>query len=104
MWLPRALKNVRKACFLAGKVYVPQVHSGRVTLFRASEKSLGGLEDAEAGLSEWAGRGLEIHEIAAGHGSMLVEPQVRALAEELRACLDKAQSRHLLARPASPLS
>jgi aspartate racemase len=89
--LPPAIKAVREACAVAEQRYQPQVFPGRVVLFRASEKALRGLDDAHGGWRKYAAGGMEVHEIDGDHGNILNEPQVRQLAVEIRARLEKAQ-------------
>ncbi|MFZ0417791.1 MAG: amino acid adenylation domain-containing protein [Candidatus Sulfotelmatobacter sp.] len=89
--LPRAIKAVREACAVAEQRYRPQVYSGCVVLFRASEKALRGLDDPQEGWRKYAGR-IEVHEIDGDHGNILNEPQVKQLAEEIRSRLEKAQA------------
>ena len=91
MFLPQALKNVRRGIHDAGTHYSPQPYSGDITLFRASEKSLRGVDDEFAGWRELATGKLEVVDIPGGHVSMLSDPQVRALAEQLKARLESAQ-------------
>jgi thioesterase domain-containing protein len=95
MFLPQALKNVRRGIHLAGTQYSPQSYSGNITLFRASEKSLRGVNDSYAGWRELAGGKLEVVEIPGGHVSMLGEPQVAVLAEQLKARLEAAHTAQL---------
>jgi amino acid adenylation domain-containing protein len=92
LFLPRAVKNVRKACAIAGNSYQLQPYSDRIVLFRASEKGLRGLEEEQHGWRKYAGGGLEVHEIDGDHGNVLNEPNVRSLASELRHRLERAQS------------
>jgi thioesterase domain-containing protein len=61
-------------------------------LFRASEKALRGLDDAQGGWQQYALGGVEIHEVEADHGNILNEPQVRQLADRIRARLEKARA------------
>ena len=89
--LPRIVKKVRKACRQAEIDYTPQPFSGRVILFRSNHKPLGQLSDPRAGWSECATRGLEIHEIAGNHENILLEPQVRLVADHLKICLEEAR-------------
>jgi aspartate racemase len=91
-FLPRALRNVRQACSKAAADYDVQPYSGRVTLFRVREKSAGSLHDPYAIWWQMAAEGVELREISGDHLSLLKEPQVRFLAEELADCL--AQSTH----------
>jgi len=90
--LPPAIKAVREACAVAELRYKPQVYAGRVVLFRASEKALRGLDDAQGGWSEYAAGGIEVYEIDGDHGNILNEPQVGQLALQMRARLENAQS------------
>ena len=87
--LPRIVKKVRKACFQAQADYKPQPYPGRVILFRSSHKPLGQVSDPRAGWSTYAAQGLEICEITGNHENILLEPQVRLVARQLRACLDQ---------------
>jgi amino acid adenylation domain-containing protein len=89
--LPRNSKRVRKACLEAERNYTPRAYSGRVILFRSNHKPLGQVSDPRAGWSECVTRGLEIHEITGNHENILLEPQVRFVAEQLKVCLDQAQ-------------
>jgi len=98
--LPRAVKAVREACAAAEQRYRPSVFPGAITLFRASEKALRGLENAENGWRRYAAGGLEVHEIDGDHGNILNEPNVRQLATALRARLDIAAGRFDEARMA----
>jgi aspartate racemase len=90
--LPQSIKAVRKACAVAEKQYLPQVYGGRVVLFRAGEKALRGLDDPQEGWRNYAAGGVEVHEIDGDHGNILNEPQVKQLAAEIRARLEKAQA------------
>lgn len=69
--------------------YVPQIYPGHVTLFRASKRPECD-DDRDLGWGKLA-EGVEIHEIPGYHGSIVMEPRVRILAEELQACLAQAQ-------------
>jgi len=92
LFLPPAVKNVRRACAIAGKRYRLHPYSDRIVFFRASDKGLRGLENPRDGWHKYAAGGVEVHEIDGDHGNILNEPNVRSLAAELRHCLDRAQS------------
>jgi aspartate racemase len=96
--LPAAVKAVREACAVAERNYRPAEFSVPMTLFRASEKALRGLDGAENGWRKYAAGGLEIQEVDGDHGNILNEPNVRQLAAMLRARLDQAASEHEDAR------
>jgi amino acid adenylation domain-containing protein len=90
--LPRPVKAVREACAVAEQKYRPSSFSVPLTLFRASEKALRGLDGSNNGWHQYAAGGLEIHEVDGDHGNILNEPNVRQLAAALRARLEQAQS------------
>jgi amino acid adenylation domain-containing protein len=89
--LPPIVKKVRTACFDAESNYQPKPYAGHVILFRSNHKPLGQITDPRAGWTRYATRGLEIHEIKGNHENILLEPQVRFVAEQLKACLNQAQ-------------
>ncbi len=90
--LPRPLRNVRQACAKAAAGYNVQPYDGQVTLFRAKEKSAGSLDDPYAIWWRVAAGGVDLREISGDHLSLLKEPQVRLLAEELNDALDHPSS------------
>jgi thioesterase domain-containing protein len=96
-FLPRALRNVRQACSKAAGEYDVQPYRGKLTLFRVREKSAGSLHDPYAIWWRLAGEGVELREISGDHLSLLKEPQVRFLAEELADCLAHAVTEDSLA-------
>jgi thioesterase domain-containing protein len=70
--------------------YVPHEYLGKITLFWCSEQPIRAYQDWRLGWSEVAGSGLEVHGIPGGHSTMLTEPNIGVLAEELRAALQRA--------------
>jgi amino acid adenylation domain-containing protein len=92
LFLPSAVKEVRRACAAAGDRYQIKPYPEKILLFRAGEKGLRGLEEAGQGWEKYAIGGLEIHELNGDHGNILNEPNVQFLAAELRQCLERAQS------------
>jgi aspartate racemase len=88
--LPRAIKNVLRACYEAERNYELRPFPFRVTLFRASQ-SLTPKDDPHARWHELAKGGVDIQEIAGHHADIIIEPQVRVTAERLRSCLERAQ-------------
>jgi amino acid adenylation domain-containing protein len=89
--LPRIVKKVRKACLQAESEYMPKPFSGRVILFRSNHKPLGQLKDPRAEWQRYAARGLEICEVPGNHENILLEPQVRFVAERLKNYLEAPQ-------------
>jgi thioesterase domain-containing protein/acyl carrier protein len=100
--LPMALRSVREAGYLANRDYTPGPFSGRVTLFRAAIRSVADATDRDMGWSRLARGGVEVHHVAGDHENMLIEPQVRVLARELRACIDRGISETGISSPALP--
>jgi len=86
--LPTTLNNVRKACLESARDYIPRVYPGRVIMFQSTERPLMPLPDPRAGWSAYAGQGLEIHEIPSNQDNILLEPQARLVANQLKAFLD----------------
>ncbi|NCR69789.1 MAG: amino acid adenylation domain-containing protein [Microcystis aeruginosa LG13-12] len=78
--------------------YLPkQTYPGKITIIRASEelsddpnKDLiaGDCEDSSLGWSEFSTEPVEIHFVLGNHVSIMVEPHVQILAEELKVCLE----------------
>lgn len=73
--------------------YVHKAYPGRMTIFRASNQPLGIYPDPTLGWEPFVTGGLQIHEVPGNHGTIMVEPGVRFLAERLNACLAAAQVR-----------
>jgi len=87
--LPTVLKNIEELNFMAAREYVPQIYSGRATLFSATD--LTASFDVEDGWRQLATE-LEVHKIPGNHLDMIKEPHVQVLAEKLRLCLDTADA------------
>jgi amino acid adenylation domain-containing protein len=82
----------------AQRNYVLRAYSGLVICFRATTHlapSEGWELDPQMGWGDLAQGKLEIHPVPGDHDSIFREPNVRTLAEELRACLNKVQSKQL---------
>jgi thioesterase domain-containing protein len=88
--LPNDYRKTEGNIRTAWENFVPHSYAGRVTLFRASKQALGIYPDPSLG---WNGlvAELEIHEVQGHHGSMIAEPYVQFLAEELGRCIEKAE-------------
>ena len=69
--------------------YTLQTYPGKITLMRAVHRGeiLSKREDLTLGWGQFAGGGLEIHDVLSGHISMLFEPYVGGFAELLKAIL-----------------
>jgi thioesterase domain-containing protein/acyl carrier protein len=97
--LPPVLKNIEEINFAAVKEYVPQTYQGDLTLFLATDLTAG--YDLQHGWRELVDGRIETHEISGNHLNMIKEPHVRALAEKLRGCLERAQDDQSVARRAA---
>jgi thioesterase domain-containing protein/acyl carrier protein len=83
---PQALKRVHAACDLADKAYQWPVYDGPVSWFRAGDKGLRGQDSALQSMpANW-----QVYEIAADHGGIIREPQVRKLASALQSCMESS--------------
>ena len=83
--------NRKLQIWKAGQKYQPQVYSGKMTLFRASNQPLGIQPDETLGWENLVAGGIEIHEVPGHHGSIVAEPYVRVLSEKLNDCLALAE-------------
>jgi len=83
------LFQVYKANMRASRRYAPKPYPGRVSLFRADARSVEDNEALAAGWSDLAAGGVEVFEAPGNHYTMVIEPNVRTLAERLSACLNK---------------
>jgi aspartate racemase len=92
--LPAALQKVEEYQLLAIKNYEIRPYPGRVTLFPPGTKSIGEYEDREQGWGSFAQGGVEIHDVQGDHLTMLREPHVKIVAEELALCLRRAYQSH----------
>jgi thioesterase domain-containing protein/acyl carrier protein len=101
LFLPRHLKQVRRALHEASDAYVPKPYFGKITFFRASQKSIRNSDDPRSDWGELAAGELEIRDVQGDHNNLLVQPQVSILAQQLKAGLEKAQEEFLHARPIS---
>ena len=97
--LPKPLRAVRQACAKAAATYEVEPYDGVVTLFRAKEKSAGSLDDPYAIWWRVAAGGVDLREISGDHLSLLKQPQVRFLAEELVRALNESPNRESSAVP-----
>ncbi|HEY9753460.1 MAG TPA: thioesterase domain-containing protein [Coleofasciculaceae cyanobacterium] len=76
------------------KDYTPKPYSGRVTLFKATEKRPSIRYDSSNSPEvEWiklVNGELEVHQIPGNHHTMLMEPGIQQLAATLQDCIDRA--------------
>jgi aspartate racemase len=80
-------------------MYRPSIYPGHITIFRSVNRSLLDGDDELLGWGGLVAGGIEVQDVTGTHLDMLSEPNVRMLAEKLRACLDRVQE----ARPHDPI-
>jgi len=91
--LPMALtpRNINMIYLKALREYLPQAYPGRAVLFRAQDRNIAFEADSQLGWSGMATGGFTVHEVPGNHFSMLAEPHVDAVVDELQAYLREAQ-------------
>jgi thioesterase domain-containing protein len=72
--------------------YIPQVLTGRITVFRPSWFPIGRAYDPTMGWETFATDGVDLYEVTGYHQSLIFEPRVRGLARLLRSSLAEAQA------------
>jgi amino acid adenylation domain-containing protein len=87
---PKDYVRYAQAHWEALQDYRPRSYGGFLTLFRARKQRLLNL-DPTLGWGRLAQGGVAVNIIPGNHEQMLKEPNVRILADELRACLAEAQ-------------
>ncbi len=88
----RANQKILKAVAQALRNYNPKVYQGRVTLFRATKLPAGSDHDPQLRWGRLAAGGVETHLIPGLYSHIIFDPLVQVLAEQLKACLNKAQA------------
>jgi thioesterase domain-containing protein len=71
--------------------YKPGAFPIKVTLFRAREETGGGVADPTLGWATLATGGVDAHTVPGSHYTMVQEPNIRTLAESLKACINGAE-------------
>lgn len=87
--LPEHRQKIILCAFQALKSYDPKPYPGRVTLFRAMNRPLFNTFDPALGWQKLAPGRLKVVDIASSHEGMFMQPHVRDLARELKACIDE---------------
>jgi aspartate racemase len=82
--------HVQELSHRAGIKYAPQLYRGKLTYFQGSADAA--YEDPKAFWDEIVTEGVEVQTVAGQNADMLREPNVRVLAEKLRACLERART------------
>ncbi len=91
------LWQVFKANVQAMSNYTPQLYPGRITLFQATEwfaaaqHPHGQMPDSAIGWRRLSSEALEVYPLPGDHYTILAEPHIRVLADQLKVCLNEAQ-------------
>jgi phthiocerol/phenolphthiocerol synthesis type-I polyketide synthase E len=72
--------------------YSPRIYPGRLTLFRVSKQTRRLPFDPALGWEGLAEEGIQDYEVFGYHKNILKQPNVRALSEKLRYCLQQSQA------------
>lgn len=85
------LFDVFTANVTAAKNYIPKISKCPITLFKASQRQPGFVDDGFLGWDGLSEAGTDVHEVPGSHFTMLREPEVRDLATRLKHCLDRVR-------------
>ncbi len=75
------------AAYFPGAGFLSQTYGGDITVFRVRRQPLNRIRDPRLGWAKLTSGNVDVHIITGDHGSVLREPSVRDLAEELKKCL-----------------
>jgi phthiocerol/phenolphthiocerol synthesis type-I polyketide synthase E len=87
--LTYTLESVAKMNRDAFWKYKPGPYPGRVVIFRATHQPRGIIPDPTLGWSDLLEGDVEHYEVPAFHQTVLLEPQVKGMAQQLRECIDQ---------------
>ncbi|MEO8425514.1 MAG: amino acid adenylation domain-containing protein, partial [Verrucomicrobiota bacterium] len=88
--LTPALRSVKEANFLAGKTYCAKPYLGHLTVFQATDKYLLHSLDTKSTWKHLALGGISVYDVPGGHLTMLDEPNVQVVAQQLKTRLANA--------------
>jgi amino acid adenylation domain-containing protein len=88
--VPEEMRGIWEANFRAEMDYRPGLYGGRVTLLRARVQPLLGPHEPTLGWEALARGGVDIRRVPGNHITLLKEPHLKALAQELLAALGRA--------------
>jgi thioesterase domain-containing protein len=100
----RARRAILEAMRQAARSYNPDIYPGDVTLLRATELPPGRARDPQLGWGKLAAGGVEVRLIPGYFAHTILEPSVRDLAEQLKACMSQAQSTEFCAQSSNQVS
>jgi amino acid adenylation domain-containing protein len=87
--LPKVFANIEQANRMASRRYITRSYPGKVTLFMAAAHHPWAKQGLRTSWNELALGGVEVREVPGTHVTLIEEPHVRVLAEELRRCLKR---------------
>ena len=82
-------RNPLHEIYFPGPDFVPRTYKGRIAVFRARRQPRQRIRDVSLGWGRLALGGVDVYYIPGGHTSVLKEPYVEGLANELKKCLLK---------------
>ena len=89
--MPETLENMEGAHYLkVSRAYEIRPYPGRVTVFRARQQPVGAETDPYLGWGSVVGGGVDVYEVPGGHESLILEPNVAALAKALQTAIERA--------------
>jgi thioesterase domain-containing protein/NADP-dependent 3-hydroxy acid dehydrogenase YdfG/acyl carrier protein len=100
--LPQPVSTLEKTNLIAMSLYRPTVYPGQLIIFRSVNRDVAFGNDELLGWGGLVSGGIEVQDVTGRHLDMLNEPNVRVLAQKLRACLDRVQGPPQHDRPAKP--
>jgi thioesterase domain-containing protein len=75
--------------YFPGAQFVPPTYRGRIAVFRVRRQPLNRIRDKQLGWGRFSTGGVDVHIVPGKHGTVLQEPNVIGLAEELKKWLLK---------------
>ncbi|MCU1260534.1 MAG: non-ribosomal peptide synthase, partial [Bryobacterales bacterium] len=94
--LPAPLLNMKRVYQSSGLNYVPKKYAGNITLFMARDQHNDNARVVDQlGWAGWAEQGVEVIDVPGDHNSLLQEPHVKVLTEEMTKCLARYAARNL---------
>jgi len=92
----RRAGTIKEVQWIAAAHYRPKPYPGRLTLFRATSKGPLEGDDDFLGWGPLVSGGIDVHDVPSSHSTILSEPVLKILSQELRECL-KSDSAYAIA-------
>jgi thioesterase domain-containing protein/NADP-dependent 3-hydroxy acid dehydrogenase YdfG/acyl carrier protein len=90
--VPQSVSKLEDINRFAMSIYRPTVYPGRLTIFRSVTRTAAVDNDELLGWGKLVSGGIEVQDVPGRHRDILIEPNVRILAEKMRTCLDRVQA------------